>query len=209
MRIGTRDFPIGEKTYVMGILNVTPDSFSDGGKYSGTLAALRQAEKMVGEGADLIDIGGESTRPGYAAVPAEEEIGRVVSVIRELKKRFDIPLSVDTQKSAVAKEALFAGADMVNDIWGLRRDAEMAALVADTGAAVCIMHNRERAEYGGLKHDGRKGLASSFGMSEYGNSKHSSQESGRESDGFMTEVLADLRESLAIAKRHGIKREKI
>ncbi len=199
MRIGTRDFPIGEKTYVMGILNVTPDSFSDGGKYSGTLAALRQAEKMVGEGADLIDIGGESTRPGYAAVPAEEEISRVVPVIRELKKRFNIPLSVDTQKSSVAKEALFAGADMVNDIWGLRRDAEMAALVADTGAAVCIMHNRERAEYGGLKHDGP-------GSSSL---EPASQKSDRESDGFMAEVKADLRESLAIAKRHGIKREKI
>ena len=118
MKIGNREFPLGEKSYVMGILNVTPDSFSDGGKYNDIERALKQADKMVEEGADILDVGGESTRPGHVQIGDEEEICRVVPVIEALKKRFDVPVSIDTYKSAVAEAALSAGADLLNDIWG-------------------------------------------------------------------------------------------
>ena len=120
MRIGSREFDTEHQTYIMGILNVTPDSFSDGGKYSRIDAALAHAEEMIRDGADIIDVGGESTRPGHIQITDEEEIARVVPVIEALKARFDTPVSVDTYKSAVAREALQAGADLVNDIWGLK-----------------------------------------------------------------------------------------
>lgn len=147
MYIGQREFPPGGRVYVMGILNVTPDSFSDGGKYDDLETAIRQAERLVEEGADILDVGGESTRPGYVPVSGKEEIQRTVPVIRELKKRFDVPVSIDTYKSEVAEAALDAGADLLNDIWGFRRDEECARLAAEYGAAVCLMHNRETAEY--------------------------------------------------------------
>ena len=147
MKIGTKDFPSKKRTYIMGILNVTPDSFSDGGKYTGTNQAVAQAERMIAAGADLIDIGGESTRPGYGRIREEEEIRRVVPVIRELKRRFDVPVSVDTYKGAVAEAALDAGADLLNDIWGFRADERMAELAAEYQVPVCLMHNRDSTVY--------------------------------------------------------------
>ena len=140
-------FDLKNKTYIMGILNVTPDSFSDGGRWNGVQAALDRARKMAAEGADIIDVGGESTRPGYTPVSEEEEIGRVLPVIERIKGELDIPVSVDTCKAGVAYAALKAGADMVNDIWGFKGDKDMARVAAEFGAACCLMHNRERAEY--------------------------------------------------------------
>ena len=147
MIIGGKEFDTKHHTYIMGILNVTPDSFSDGGKYNDSDEAIRHAEEMIRDGADLIDVGGESTRPGHIQVTDEEEIRRVVPVIRALKSRFDIPVSVDTYKSRVAQAALDAGADLVNDIWGLKYDPEMAGVIAKSGAACCLMHNRTEAVY--------------------------------------------------------------
>ena len=154
MLIGNREFDTKNGVYVMGILNVTPDSFSDGGLWTERDAALRQAGRMAEEGAAIIDIGGESTRPGHTPVSAEEEAARVLPVIEAVKRETGLPVSIDTYKAEVARAALEAGADMVNDIWGLRRDGgEMAALIAGTGAACCLMHNRERAEYADFMAD--------------------------------------------------------
>lgn len=154
MLIGDRKFDTENGVYVMGILNVTPDSFSDGGLWTERDAALRQAGRMAAEGAAIIDIGGESTRPGHTPVSAEEEAARVLPVIEAVKRETGLPVSIDTYKAEVARAALEAGADMVNDIWGLRRDGgEMAALIAGTGAACCLMHNRERAEYADFMAD--------------------------------------------------------
>ena len=147
MKIGRREFDTKNNTYIMGILNVTPDSFSDGGRYNELDAALRHAEQLVREGADVIDVGGESTRPGHIQITDEEEIQRVVPVIEELKSRFDVPVSIDTYKSCVAEAALDAGADLVNDIWGLKYDERMASVIAEHGAACCLTHNRNTAEY--------------------------------------------------------------
>lgn len=148
MRIGGKIFDTENETYIMGILNVTPDSFSDGGRYDRLDAALSHAEQMIAGGADIIDVGGESTRPGHVQIPDEEEIGRIAPVIRELKRRFDVPVSADTYKSEVARAAIDAGADMINDIWGLKYDEKMADVIAGSGAACCLMHNRESARYG-------------------------------------------------------------
>lgn len=147
MRIGNREFQTSGHTYVMGILNVTPDSFSDGGSYSLLHEAVEHAKQMIADGADIIDVGGESTRPNHTMISEEEEIGRVVPVIRAIKEACDIPVSVDTYKSRVAKEAILAGADLVNDIWGLKYDAAMAEVIHKAGAAVCLMHNRKVPEY--------------------------------------------------------------
>lgn len=147
MKIGTRDFDLKNRTYVMGILNVTPDSFSDGGKFNAPDAALRHAEEMIADGADILDIGGESTRPGYTKISDEEEIARTAPVIELLKKHFDVPISIDTYKSNVAKAAVAAGADLINDIWGLKYDEKMAAVIAQTGVACCLMHNRDNMDY--------------------------------------------------------------
>ena len=147
MKIGNREFDVNNDTYVMGILNVTPDSFSDGGKFNNLEAALAHTEEMIKEGATIIDVGGESTRPGYTLISDEEEIGRVVPVIRAIKEKFDIPVSIDTYKSKVAKAAIAAGADLVNDIWGLKYDKNMAKVIADAGVACCLMHNKNNTEY--------------------------------------------------------------
>ena len=156
MRIGSREFDTEHQTYVMGILNVTPDSFSDGGRYNRMDAALFHAEEMIKEGADLIDVGGESTRPGYTVIPDQEETERVAPVIEALTGRFDVPVSVDTYKSSVAEAAVAAGASLINDIWGLKADPDMASVAARTGAACCLMHNRKEANY----QDFRKELIS-------------------------------------------------
>lgn len=147
MRIGTKEFYTKENTYVMGILNVTPDSFSDGGKFQGVDAALKRAETMKIEGADIIDIGGESTRPGYTPVSEAEEMDRILPIVEAIKDRIDIPISVDTYKSNVAEAAIQAGADLINDIWGLKADSQMANVIARYDVACCLMHNRKNADY--------------------------------------------------------------
>ena len=175
MKIGNKEFDTAKHTYIMGILNVTPDSFSDGGKYNGMEQALRHAQKMIAEGADLIDVGGESTRPGHVQISDEEEIARVTPVIEALKKEFDIPISIDTYKSHVAEAALQAGADLVNDIWGLKYDEKMAEVIAKYHAACCLMHNRDNQEY----------------------------------TNFIEDFCSDMEETLAIAKKAGIRDERI
>lgn len=134
--------PIGQRTLIMGILNITPDSFSDGGEFFGFDKALAHAEQMIADGADIVDVGGESTRPGGEPVSAEEEIKRVVPVIEALAKRFETPISVDTTKSEVARAALNAGAAIVNDISALRFDYFVADEAAKTGAGLVLMHSR-------------------------------------------------------------------
>ena len=147
MRIGKIDFDFKNKTYVMGILNVTPDSFSDGGKYNTLDSALKHTERMVSEGAAIIDVGGESTKPGYIPVSCEEQIARVVPVIEGIRKNFDIPVSVDTADAQVAKAALEAGCSLVNDIRSLQGDENMRSVVANAGVPCVIMHNRANMDY--------------------------------------------------------------
>ena len=173
MFIGNREF--GKHTYVMGILNVTPDSFSDGDRFNDIDRALKHTEELVNDGADIIDVGGESTRPNYTQISDSEEIERVVLVIEKIKQNFDIPVSIDTYKSAVASAAVSSGADMINDIWGLKYDGNMAKVISESGAACCLMHNRKNAQY----------------------------------NSFVDDVLNDLRESVEIAKRAGIQKDKI
>lgn len=139
--------PIGQRTLMMGILNVTPDSFSDGGLFTNLEEALLHAKKMVAEGADIIDIGGESTRPGAEKVGEEEELRRVMPMVKALVEALDVPISVDTYKSQVAKVALEAGAHMINDVWGLQQDDQMASVIASFGVPVCMMHNQEGTVY--------------------------------------------------------------
>ena len=150
MKIGKREFDTGSGCYVMGILNVTPDSFSDGGRHASLGAAVGHALRMLGEGADIIDIGGESTRPGYAPVDAAEEMRRVVPVVEALRAVSGAPISVDTTKAAVAEAALAAGADIINDVSALRADPRMAAVIAAHGAACCLMHSESAPEGGGF-----------------------------------------------------------
>lgn len=151
MIIGNKEFK--NRTYVMGILNVTPDSFSDGGTHNTIDTALKHTEKMINEGADIIDIGGESTRPGYTKISDEEEISRVVPVIEKIKANFDIPLSIDTYKSGVAEAAANAGADLINDIWGFKYDEKVAEVTAKHNLACCLMHNRKEAVYNNYLED--------------------------------------------------------
>lgn len=140
---GGRILPIGERTLVMGVLNVTPDSFSDGGEFLSIDSALAHAEQMIAEGADIIDVGGESTRPGGAAIVSpEEELQRILPVIEELAKRSEVPISIDTTKSLVARAALDAGAVIVNDVSALRFDVHLADEVAKSGAGLVLMHSR-------------------------------------------------------------------
>lgn len=166
MKIGNRTFADTGKTYIMGILNVTPDSFSDGGKFDRLDAALRHAEEMVADGADIIDIGGESTRPGHTVIPDQEEIDRVAPVIEAVKARFDAPVSIDTYKGAVAEAALKAGADLVNDIWGFRHDQRVAELTAKYDAACCLMHNRREPVYNDFFADVLDDLKASVAIAE-------------------------------------------
>ena len=153
MKIGDREFELGKHTYIIGILNVTPDSFSDGGKYNTIDAALKQAEKMIEEGADIIDIGGESTRPGYTLLSDEEEIARIVPAIEAVKARFHIPVSIDTYKGQVAKAAIQAGADLINDICGLKYDDVLAGVIAKSKLPCCLMHNRKEPDYKNFMQD--------------------------------------------------------
>jgi dihydropteroate synthase len=175
MKIGTHEFDTDNQVYVMGILNVTPDSFSDGGKWNELDAALHHTEQMIADGAAIIDVGGESTRPGYTMISDEEEIERTAPVIEAIRSRFDIPISIDTYKSKVAGAAVNAGADLVNDIWGLKYDEKMAALIAEKKVACCLMHNRTDTEY----------------------------------TNFMEDMMTDLTETVALAKKAGIADDRI
>ena len=153
MKIGNRIFDIENKAYIMGILNVTPDSFSDGGKWNNIDKALFRVEEMINEGMDILDVGGESTRPGYVQISVEEETERVVPMIENIKSRFDIPLSLDTYKSGVAKAGIAAGADLINDIWGLKYDGDMGRVIAEGNVACCLMHNKKIPEYSDFEKD--------------------------------------------------------
>ena len=167
---------------VMAILNVTPDSFSDGGRFVEPDSALRQAERLIAEGADILDIGGESTRPGSGRVSVEVEISRVVPVIRAISKRFDIPISIDTSKSEVARTALDAGAEMVNDISGLRFDERIASVAAEHKAALVLMHSRGDFE---------------------------TMHSQPPVDDILADVTADFRRSTSMAMEQGVGTEQI
>lgn len=147
MIIGNKIFHIGERPYIMGILNVTPDSFSDGGSYTDIDKALKHTKLMLDQGADIIDVGGESTRPGHVKISVQEEIERTCFVIEAIKENFDVPVSLDTYKVPVARAGLLAGADLINDIWGFKWESGMAELVAEFDAACCLMHNRHTANY--------------------------------------------------------------
>ncbi|WP_027086656.1 dihydropteroate synthase [Cohnella panacarvi] len=138
---------LGHRTLIMGILNATPDSFSDGGRYDRVEAAVERARQMAAEGADIIDIGGESTRPGHEAVSFEEELRRIIPVIRAVREAVRLPISVDTYKAETARQALEAGAHIVNDVWGFRRDPDIAKVSAQYGAPVILTHNREARDY--------------------------------------------------------------
>ncbi len=142
IRCREKTLTLGSKVLVMGILNVTPDSFSDGGRFVDPALAVDQAHKMIAEGADIIDIGGESTRPGVSYIDEEEEIERIRPIVEALGKRTDIPLSIDTRKAAVARVALDFGASMVNDISALQDDVRMAQVVQESGAGVVLMHRQ-------------------------------------------------------------------
>lgn len=152
MKIGNREFN-SRGHYIWGILNVTPDSFSDGGKYTKADEALKHVEEMIRDGADVIDLGGESTRPGYTLLSCGEEIERVAPVLRGIKSEFDIPVSVDTYKWEVAQAVLEEGADLINDIWGLKWDVKMAEIIAEYQKPCCLMHNRKNSDYEDLMPD--------------------------------------------------------
>ena len=166
MKIGNRLFDVGNDCYVMGILNVTPDSFSDGGKWNNLEAAREHTARMIEEGASIIDIGGESTRPGHVQISDQEEIDRVLPVIEMVKSSFDIPVSIDSYKSQVVEAALKAGADLVNDIWGLKYDRKVAELIARYQVPCCLMHNREKAEYENFVQDMCRDLRDSLAIAK-------------------------------------------
>jgi dihydropteroate synthase len=158
---------LGARPRVMGILNVTPDSFSDGGRFVGLDAALAQARRMAEEGADIIDVGAESTRPGHTPVSGADELARLEPLLAPLAAAVDLPFSVDTYKAAVARRAVEWGASVVNDVWGLQRDPAMADVVAETGAAVVVMHNRdEKDERLDIRDDMRLFFARSLALAD-------------------------------------------
>ncbi|WML50321.1 dihydropteroate synthase [Neobacillus sp. PS3-34] len=146
MRPYTLDY--GKKTLIMGILNATPDSFSDGGRFNAIEAAVQHAREMIENGADIIDIGGESTRPGHESVSVEEELERVLPIIKAISKQVSVPISIDTYKAEVAREAIKAGAHIINDIWGAKADPDMGKVAADLDVPIVLMHNRNDREYG-------------------------------------------------------------
>lgn len=153
------------KTLVMGILNVTPDSFSDGGKYNGVEQAMIHARQMAADGADIIDVGGESTRPGYIQISDDEEIGRIVPIIKALRQQVDVLISVDTYKSRVAEAAIAAGAHIINDIWGAKYDSAIADVAAKWDVPIILMHNRSEASYSDFQEDMMQDLAESVQVS--------------------------------------------
>lgn len=166
MRIGNKEFQTKGKTYCMGILNVTPDSFSDGGRFNRRDQALKHVEQMLSDGMDVLDIGGESTRPGHQQISIQEEIERVTPVIESVKKEFDVPISLDTYKPEVAEAGIRAGADLVNDIWGLKYDLRMAELIAESGLPCCLMHNRKEAVYQNFMQEVAADLADTIHLTQ-------------------------------------------
>ena len=166
MKIGNKEFQTQGRTYCMGILNVTPDSFSDGGKFIKPDLALKHVEQMLADGMDVLDIGGESTRPGHQQISVQEEIERVTPVIELVKKEFDVPVSLDTYKPEVAKAGILAGADLINDIWGLKYDSGMAALLAESGLPCCLMHNRKEAVYSNFMQEVAADLADTIHLAQ-------------------------------------------
>lgn len=142
-----------DKTLIMGILNVTPDSFSDGGQFNQTDQAVAHTLEMIRDGADIIDVGGESTRPGHLPVTLEEELGRVIPIIKAIRKETDIPISIDTYKAETARQAIEAGADIINDVWGAKADPEIATVAARYHAPIILMHNRDNTNYQDLIND--------------------------------------------------------
>jgi dihydropteroate synthase len=155
-----------EKTLIMGVLNVTPDSFSDGGQYNQIETALKRASQMVADGADLIDIGGESTRPGYTQISEEEELERIVPVIETIAANIEVPISVDTYKAKVAKGALEAGAHIINDIWGAKADVNMAKVAAQYNVPIILQHNRKDEKYSHFIRDVFNDLFKSIGTAK-------------------------------------------
>lgn len=194
LTIGTQVFYWGRRTYLMGILNLTPDSFSGDGLMKAedwVNVAVAQAEAQVAAGADILDVGGESTRPGGEPVALDEELRRVVPAIRALAQRVNVPISIDTYKADVARQAVEAGATIINDVWGLRMDSEMAQVVAETGAAVVLMHNRSRPK----------------------DAKQEAQLGGRyvgvEYADLLGDIMRELQESVELALAVGVARERI
>ncbi|EEL52562.1 Dihydropteroate synthase [Bacillus cereus Rock3-44] len=175
LRCGEYTLDLNKKTLIMGILNVTPDSFSDGGNYDEVNAAVSHAREMVAGGADIIDIGGESTRPGFAKVSVEEELGRVIPMIQAVSKEVKVPISIDTYKAEVAKQAIEAGAHVINDVWGAKAEPKIAEVAARYNVPIILMHNRENTNYRNL----------------------------------MADMIADLYESVKIAKDAGVPDENI
>lgn len=151
-----------DRTYIMGILNVTPDSFSDGGSYTTVEKAVKQAIEMELQGADIIDIGGESTRPDHHAVSEEEEINRITPMIKAVKEAVNIPISIDTYKAKTARKALEAGATIINDVWGAKKEPEIAKVAAEYDAPVILMHNRTNKNYHSIIGDMKKDLTDSI-----------------------------------------------
>lgn len=160
MKTKSCHFDLNERTHIMGILNVTPDSFSDGGRYELLDKAVEQAVKMERDGADIIDVGGESTRPHHEAVSADEEIARVAPIIEAVRKEVSVPISIDTYKAQTAKEALDAGAEIINDIWGGIKDPEMAQVASEYNVPIILMHNRTNKNYTSLIEDVKGDLES-------------------------------------------------
>ena len=175
MKIGNHTFDVEHDCSIMGILNVTPDSFSDGGRWNNLEAARLHTADMIAQGAAIVDVGGESTRPGHVQISVQEEIDRVVPVIEMIKKNFDTPVSIDSYKSEVVEAALKAGADLVNDIWGLKYDRKVADLIAQYKVPCCLMHNRNEAIY----------------------------------QNFLEDMVADMKECVAIAHKAGVPDDKI
>lgn len=161
-----KELTLGERTLIMGILNVTPDSFSDGGKFLLEDEALKHARRLIEEGADILDIGGESTRPGHQVVSADEEWARLEPILRVLVREVAIPISVDTYKADVAARALEAGANIINDIWGLQKDPDMARVVGQYGAPIVVMHNQDGTSYHNLMGDVLSFLRRSIALAE-------------------------------------------
>jgi len=181
-KLAHRSLPFGERTLVMGVLNVTPDSFSDGGQFISLARAFAHAEQMIAEGADIIDVGGESTRPGSAFVSDEKELQRVIPVIERLAAKSSVPISIDTTKSAVARAAIAAGAEIVNDISGLRFDPSIADAAAQAKAGLVLMHSRGTPK--------------------------TMQRLPPVAD-IMSEVIGELRTSVSLAEERGVARERI
>jgi len=150
---GNYSLPIHNETIIMGILNATPDSFSDGGKYNEVELAIQHAKKLIADGAKIIDVGGESTRPGAEKVDEEEEIKRVIPIIRALSNEIDVPISIDTYKSEVARQAVEAGATIINDVWGAKKDPRIVEVAASYQVPICLMHNRTNENYYSLMSD--------------------------------------------------------